>query len=376
MIKKILAYIVLVLSSSCLWSQNKTILQHLDTNKVDINDGYILVMGRSNCDIIDYFGNNLFSCPGNYVTFYHKKNAVVSHCNSNLFEYNKNLDINWKISEYIHHELTVTADDNILLLSNEEEVVNHEKIVFDDVVCFNSEGKLLYNWSTYEQRRYLLNYIIRDTNIFLYKNTGESDPEKVFSRIIPSLNFQDLGIKSKREFFHMNAIHEIPANDLSKTDNRFRKGNIMLNFCSYNDSIASFIAIVDPNDYSILWHYVQKDKKTMHTPSMLANGHILVYVNAESEYDSTFIDEINPLTNEVVWSYTEKFPNPTMRKGIGSCQRLTNGNTLISNNNGFVYEITSGKEIVWQLFINEPVKPVYRAFFYPKERIKWLIDEK
>jgi len=376
MIKKILTVTVLAFFSLNLLSQNKTILQHIDTNKVDINDGYIVLMGRSNCDIIDYFGNTLFSCPGNYVSLYHKKNAVVAHCERNLVEYDKNLDINWKISQYIHHELTVTAEDNILLLSNEEKDVNNEKIIFDDVVCFNSKGKLLHNWSTYEQRWYLLNYIMRDTNIFLYKNNGESDPERVFSRIIPSLNFQDLGTKSKREFFHMNAIHEIPYNNLSKTDDRFRKGNIMLNFCSYNDSIASFIAIVDPIDYKILWHYVQKDKKTMHTPSMLPNGHILVYVNAENDQDSTFIDEINPITKEVVWSYTEKFPNPNMRKGIGSCQRLTNGNTLVSNNNGYIYEITPGKEIAWQLFINEPVKPVYRAFKYPKERIKWIIDEK
>jgi outer membrane protein assembly factor BamB len=221
--------------------------------------------------------------------------------------------------------------------------------------------------------------MMKNKNILGYKIRGLSDPDSVLFKIAPTLKLTG-GSSFTRELFHMNAIQEIPANESEKKDIVFRKGNILLSFCNYSDSIASFIAIVDPVSYNILWYYVQKDRKQMHTPAMLPNGHILIYVNTNGhKNDYSFIEEIDPVTKEIVWKYTEKFLKVNNCNEFGSCQRLPDGNTLISNCNGYIYEVTPDKKIVWKWVANETSERstfLYRAFLYPKENLNWLINEK
>lgn len=356
------------------FSQTKTTLQIFDSSRVC--DGYVLRLSGTKCQLIDRYDNTLFNIPGNLVSFFNNKELIASQSGGNLVVFDKNLDVIWKKNVYVHHELIVTPDDNILLLTNERHSINRINVLFDDVLCFDSKGKKLFEWSTFDQRIYLLSYMMKDTNIFHYKIKGTSDPEKVLFKITPTLNKTTMAPGSEtRELFHMNAIQVIPENESEKKDTVFRKGNILLCFCNYSDSLASFIAIVDPVNFKMLWHYVQKNGGLMHTPSMLPNGNILLYINSSTNVDSSFIEEINPLTKEVLWKYVEPFPDLWKRNGIGSCQRLPNGNTLISNNNGYVYEVTPEKEIVWQWFISDGVKPVYRAYFYQKEKLNWLIND-
>lgn len=356
------------------FSQILNTVQVFDSTKVC--DGYILWMGESNCSLIDRKGNTLFNFPGNLVAFINSKEEIASHSNNNLIVFDKNFDVMWRVNQGIHHELTVTHNDNILLLSDEYKSINNIRVKFDVVFCFDSTGKELYKWSTYDQRSYLLSYLMKDTNIFRYKVRNTSDPDSILFYMAPSLQLIATESFSFRELFHMNAIQEIPENESEKKDSVFQKGNLLLSFCNYSDSLSSFIAIVDPVHNKILWHYVLKDSKQMHTPAMLPNGHILIYVNPRKnkKSDHSLIEEIDPITKDIVWSYTEKFPKVQIRTAFGSCQRLSNGNTFISNNNGYIYEVTPDKKIVWQCLTNAS-KYLYRAYLYPKEGLKWLIND-
>jgi len=102
--------------------------------------------------------------------------------------------------------------------------------------------------------------------------------------------------------------------------------------------------------------------------------------------------EFNPVTLEIVWEYSQ--PNPTADNNpsdgeyrgnerffysffISGAQRLKNGNTLITEGaTGRVFEVTPGKEVVWEFIWVEPVGPgspgiptfiggVYRAYRVP-----------
>lgn len=72
---------------------------------------------------------------------------------------------------------------------------------------------------------------------------------------------------------------------------------------------------------------------------MLANGNIL---HADNN-----VTEIDPKTNEIVWSY-----KPEQQKGGGtfSCQRLKNGNTVVGENSaGRIVEVDKRGNIVFEL---------------------------
>jgi hypothetical protein len=78
--------------------------------------------------------------------------------------------------------------------------------------------------------------------------------------------------------------------------------------------------------------------------------------------------EINPVTLELVWSYT----NPRFfSTNISSAQRLPNGNTLITAGaGGRMFEVTNDGTIVWEymfpLFSGANASnAVYRAYRVP-----------
>ena len=58
--------------------------------------------------------------------------------------------------------------------------------------------------------------------------------------------------------------------------------------------------------------------------------------------------EIDADTGEIVWSYRARLPLQFYSPIAGTCQRLANGNTLITQSTGGrVFEVTPDGEIVW-----------------------------
>ena len=61
--------------------------------------------------------------------------------------------------------------------------------------------------------------------------------------------------------------------------------------------------------------------------------------------------EFEPFTQEVVWSYRGDASNDFYSELSGSCQRLGNGNTLITESNrGRAFEVTADGTMVWEFF--------------------------
>jgi len=386
-------------------ANTKPALQIFDRSKVD--DGYILLMLTRTCLLIDREGNTLFNSPGNLISFFNNKQEIITNSSNYLVVYNKNNDINWKYKTPVHHDITVSPNDNIFVLSTEDDTLKNIIVRFDIVLSFDAKGKQLFKWSVFEHRRYMMDFIMKDSSIFRYKIKGSSDPDSVLFNIAPSLwkcsslyGFRDDSTLQKmkpfinnqpanrsgdsshvenpqtmHELFHMNSIQIIPANSSESKNPAFRNGNILLSFCNYSDSIRSFIAIFDPVNYKIVWYYVQEDGRPIHNPTMLSNGNILVYVNWSNTVQYSSIDEINPITKKIEWTYTEDFPKGVKRYKLGSSQRLPNGNTLISNGNGYLYEVSYNKKIVWQLYMGESKNFISRALFYSKEQLNWLFNE-
>jgi len=92
-----------------------------------------------------------------------------------------------------------------------------------------------------------------------------------------------------------------------------------------------------------------------HDPDVLPNGNILLFDNygnfAVPEGRSRVL-EFDPSTYEIVWEYPGTPERPFDSDIRSSQQRLSNGNTLITESNaGRIFEVSPDGEIVWE-FVN------------------------
>ncbi|MHC4596790.1 MAG: arylsulfotransferase family protein [Planctomycetota bacterium] len=96
--------------------------------------------------------------------------------------------------------------------------------------------------------------------------------------------------------------------------------------------------------------------------------------NARRHYSR--ILEINPVTLEIVWQYRGRPSFKFFSQAASGMQRLPNGNTLITESlTARVFEVTPGKEIVWEYIRpneGDGVCPVFRAYRIPYDWIPQL----
>ncbi len=80
----------------------------------------------------------------------------------------------------------------------------------------------------------------------------------------------------------------------------------------------------------------------------LRSGHILAFGNASHGGHASVL-EFEPLTQKIVWRYPMPGEPPLRSTEFGTCQRLRNNNTLITESfAGRAIEVTSNGEIAWE----------------------------
>lgn len=128
--------------------------------------------------------------------------------------------------------------------------------------------------------------------------------------------------------------------------------NILTSFRQTNT-----ICMIDKKSGDITWRWGPGELGHQHEPTMLENGNILVFDNGAHRVSNELVDysrvvEVNPKTNKIEWEYKDDPPSEFFTAVAGGCQRLPNGNTLITETeSGRVFEVTYDGEIVWE-FVN------------------------
>lgn len=146
-------------------------------------------------------------------------------------------------------------------------------------------------------------------------------------------------MEHRSEWTHGNSIEEL--------DN----GDIMTCF-----RYPSIVVIIEKKTGSIKWKWGSGEIFHPHNPTMLENGNVLIFDNGVHRWDS-YLDysrciEVNPETNKIEWEYKGTPPTEFYSSVAGSCQRLSNGNTLIcETTKGRVFEVTAEGEIVWEYMV-------------------------
>jgi hypothetical protein len=168
---------------------------------------------------------------------------------------------------------------------------------------------------------------------------GQSPHGQVSTSVIDALKARRA---KKVDYFHLNTVSLLPANELGENDPRFRQGNLLVCFRNVNQ-----IAVLEKSTYRVLWAWGEGQLDWPHHPTMLENGHILIFDNGNERGYSRIV-QLDPITENIVWEYKAEPPEDFFTFGAGSAQRLPNGNTLIcESNSGRVFEVTEGGEAVW-----------------------------
>lgn len=232
-----------------------------------------------------------------------------------------------------HHDWIVRADGTIQVLAarlrHVPEIHRHGLVVEDLIVTLDKNGKPIAELSLPEcfERSAFANFLHVRADL----------PAPVRASDLP----QDM------DWMHTNTLRLLgpEAADISPA---FREGNLLI-----SSRQISMIAVIDPEKKQVVWAQIATAWFHQHEPQILADGHLLVFDNDYQFRRRSRVVELDLRTFDVVWSYDGADLKPPFYSALlGSQQRLSNGNTLVSDSmNGRALEVTPDNQVAWE-FVN------------------------
>ncbi len=228
-----------------------------------------------------------------------------------------NSEIRWAKRLRVHHDLHVMPDGSIYTLTRKGSLPKKQgrrvPALEDEITILDKNGQPVKSVSV----RHCLENSRFD---FLLRQGGQAaDP------------------------FHTSSLHVLNET-LPGAERTFRSGYVLLSILKQDR-----LVIVDPNREKVLCSFHGAFRR-QHDAQVLPGGHILLFDNCGSPKASRVL-EIDPATNETLWSYGGTPENSLYSATCGAVQRLANGNTLITeSDNGRALEISEEGEIVWEFY--------------------------
>ncbi len=294
-----------------------------------------------------------FGMSWHYAEMLPNGNLIAIIKDEMILELDWNSNLVWKAKLRAHHDFAKTKDGHTIVVSRrdiDDPWKPGKKIAMDELVEFDEKGNVVWRWE--------------------YEDHIEEIEQFVHQPLPPDPSFKD--------WPHINTCEVLPNNPTAKKDSRFKAGNLLL--CGRH---ANTIFIVEKKTGKVVWAWGPGELEGPHMPTMLKNGHILIYDNGrhlnKNARGYTRIVELDPLTRKIVWEYTGKPKESFYSPSRGSANRLKNGNTLIAESDkGHLIEVTPEGKIVWEFWnsdFNEKGRrmPLYRVVPYEKEIVEPLL---
>jgi hypothetical protein len=270
-------------------------------------------------------------------------------------------NIKWTNELRCHHEITLDENGDIYVLARNEAMtfVAGFPVPYlnDYIAVISSDGKT-------------------KTQIPLMSVLKKHIPFHVVPRIYSSIiNLKMLTalVRLKTSFGYL--CHSDTAFDIFHNNRITIISRDIQDVCKKGDLLIcirelDLIGILDIEKQEFVWSWGPGELSKPHYPTLLENGNILVFDNGRLNKRSRVI-ELDPVTKQIVWEYKENPPENFYTPVIGSCQRLPNGNTLITEGiKGRAFEVMSDGKIVWEFFNPEiNLERKERAVIYRMIRI-------
>ncbi|MGH9442954.1 MAG: arylsulfotransferase family protein [Thermoanaerobaculia bacterium] len=245
-----------------------------------------------------------------------------------LFKLDRESGVVWKYPARVHHDAFVAGDGRIWTLRH---VFQSVPAIDPRYTCQLDEIDVLSPEGRRERSIALLPILEKSPYAFLLPRTAGLPLPADTTTV---------------DVLHSNHI-EVFDGSLAAISPFYRRGNFLISLRNLNS-----IAIVDGETLKVLWLWGPTNLTLQHHPTILANGDILLFDNGTK---ISAVVEVDPRTNAVVWRYAPL-------KGFfsyirGACQRLPNGDTLITlSMPGYALEVTPAGKTVWK-FANPAVSP-------------------
>jgi len=280
--------------------------------------------------------------------------------NTNLLRLDRDSNILWARKMRCHHDIASDEEGNIWTLTNNDRIVMTScvpiSILDNSIVALTPDGYIIKEIPLF----HILEPLIQTKT---YWQVLFHIPLR-YPGMIRSWFAERFFLNSdmKLDIFHTNKV-EILARDIEGV---CQKGDILISVRELNT-----IAILDRQDQKIIWQWGSGVLDKQHHPTLLENGNILLFDNGPSRGYSRVI-EVDPGLKRIEWEFKAHPPEKFFSSTRGACQRLPNGNTLITeSNNGRVFEITREGEMVWEFYTPTVSKRegIMRSTIYRMTRI-------
>ena len=144
------------------------------------------------------------------------------------------------------------------------------------------------------------------------------------------------------ELFHANSVEYIDR-DIAGFS---RAGDVLISIKKLD-----LLAVIDMQNKQLRWAWGDDQLKWQHSALLLASGNVLVFDNGRRNRRFSRVIELEPSSKRIIWEYRGDPPESLYAPSQSGCQRLPNGNTLMTiANRGYVFEVTPDKKVVWEFF--------------------------
>ena len=223
--------------------------------------------------------------------------------------------VRWARPERFHHDVDVDAEGRIHAIVEELVVLprirEHEIVREDTLVTLTPDGEIEGRVSVLE--------------------AFERSPFASHLRRIPATE----------NILHTNAITILDGSHADRMP-AFAAGRALVSLRELDT-----VAVVDLEAGSVVWALTGQ-WVGQHEPSLLPSGNLLVFDNRGRGGRSRIV-EIDPRTQERVWTYPGATGEDFYTRLYGTCQRLPGGNTLITDSmSGRAFEVTPDGRRVWE----------------------------
>ena len=232
--------------------------------------------------------------------------------------------VRWKRVMPAHHDVDLTPDGRVSTLTYElrdlPEV--HEQIPTRDhaIALLTPEGELL-------EEAWLSALLRSSPDVFV--------PQPVRPRRFNKAMEMDL--------VHSNALEWVRRPAPADGGDPFEPGRVLVCFRN-QDAVALF----DWEERRLVWAWGPGELSGPHDATFLENRNVLVFDNGLGREWSRVL-EVEPRSGRIVWEYRAPEPRTFYTPTRGAAQRLSNGNTLITESgDGRAFEVTPNGEIVWE----------------------------
>lgn len=212
---------------------------------------------------------------------------------------------------------------------------------------------------------------------YLIEMTTAGEPVwewRIWDHLDPATHSYTQPSTDRAEWTHGNAVHELPD------------GNVLLSLRH-----LSTILRINRQTNEVDWELGSPPLSGSHGVNPLVNGNYLIFDNGPYRLDQGTVApvnyapfsrvlEVDPETNNIVWSYQDPARASFWSPLIGNAQRLLNGNTMINEGLfGRFFEVTSSGDTVWE-YVNPYFGPsnatpaaqtnsVFRAYRYTTDEV-------